>query len=149
MSDHTVTVEWHHAPHAAKPSTYDRNHMADYGHGLNVPVSAASAYLGDPTKADPEQLLVNAVSSCHMLFFLVLAEGQGYTVESYSDTAVGHVEKAADGSFWVSRIELSPKPVFTGEKRPDAAMLERLHHRAHKGCFIANSIKSAVSIRHQ
>ncbi|MNI87989.1 OsmC-like protein [compost metagenome] len=102
--------------------------------------------MGSPEKADPEQLLVSALASCHMLYFLAICEGQGYVVSSYSDSAKGFVNKRAEGGFWVSQIVLRPKVEFSSAKQPDRQTLERLHHRAHKGCFIANSIKTAVAI---
>lgn len=146
MSEHSVRLEWTATPHAEKPETYSRDHLARYSSSTSVPVSAATAYLGNSELADPEQLLVNALASCHMLFFLAICEGSGYTVGSYEDNAVGKVSKGPDGAFWVSEITLRPKATFSSQKQPDRAMLERLHHRAHKGCFIANSIKTPVSI---
>lgn len=146
MSEHHITIDWARRPHPARAETYCRDHSADYGEGLSVPVSAAVGYLGNPALADPEQLLVNAVASCHMLFFLAIAEAQGYVVDSYRDNATGTVEKTEGGSFWVSRIDLRPAAVFSGAKQPDEAALNRLHHRAHKGCFVANSVRSQVSV---
>jgi organic hydroperoxide reductase OsmC/OhrA len=114
---------------------------------VKIMASAAVDYLGSSEKADPEQLLVSALASCHMLYFLALAEGQGYVVSTYTDNAVGVVDKRDEGGFWVSEITLNPKVQFSSDKQPDARTLERLHHRAHKGCFIANSIKTKVSVR--
>ena len=114
---------------------------------MKIPASAAVEYLGAAEKADPEQLLVSALASCHMLYFLALAEGQGYVVSTYTDNAVGVVSKRDEGGFWVSEIILNPQVGFSSEKQPDAQALERLHHRAHKGCFIANSIQTKVSVR--
>lgn len=146
MSEHAVHIEWKATPHAEQAGTYSRDHLARYSAGVSVPVSAATAYLGNGELADPEQLLVNALASCHMLYFLALCEGSGYTVSAYEDTAVGTVSKGPDGAFWVSEITLRPKATFSAQKKPDRSALERLHHRAHKGCFIANSIRTPVTI---
>lgn len=146
MSEHSVRLEWKATPHAEQSGTYSRDHLARYSSGVSVPVSAAVGYLGNSELADPEQLLVNALASCHMLYFLAICEGSGYTVNTYEDTAVGKVSKGPDGAFWVSEIRLHPKATFSSQKQPDRNALERLHHRAHKGCFIANSIKTPVSI---
>ncbi|MBL8582459.1 MAG: OsmC family protein [Rhizobiaceae bacterium] len=146
MSVHKVSIAWQRSAHTDRPDTYAREHIADYGSGLTLPVTAGAAYLGDPSKADPEQLLVNAVASCHMLFFLALAEGSGYVVESYADDATGTVAKSDSGGFWVSRIELRPEARFSGAKLPDAKAIERLHDRAHKGCFVGNSLKSEIIV---
>ncbi|MEB2500104.1 MULTISPECIES: OsmC family protein [Burkholderia cepacia complex] len=146
MSEHGVRLEWTIEQHHEREETYSRDHRAIISPTVTIPVSAAPGYLGNERLADPEQLLVNALASCHMLYFLALCEGSGYAVASYSDDAVGKVEKSADGFHWVSEIVLRPRVTFASEKQPNQAQLERLHHRAHKGCFIANSIKSKVEI---
>lgn len=146
MSEHSIRLEWKAGPHAEQPATYSRDHKATYSTEVSVAVSAAPAYLGNGALADPEQLLVNALASCHMLYFLAICEGNGYAVSSYEDEAVGKVSKGPDGAFWVSDITLHPKASFSSQKHPDRETLSRLHHRAHKGCFIANSIKTQVSI---
>ncbi|CAN7685342.1 OsmC family protein [Pararhizobium sp. LjRoot235] len=146
MSEHAIRLEWKSEPHAQQPATYSRDHTATYSSQVSVDVSAAPAYLGNSNLADPEQLLVNALASCHMLYFLAICEGSGYAVTSYVDDAVGKVAKNPDGTFWVSEITLHPKASFGPQKQPDRETLSRLHHKAHKGCFIANSIKTHVSI---
>lgn len=146
MSDHVVRILWEVSPHSKQPKTYSRDHKATISPTVTIPVSAAAEYLGTEALADPEQLLVNALASCHMLYFLAICEGSGYAVSAYADEAVGKVSKGQDGSMWVSDIVLRPKATFTGDKQPDRDNLRRLHDRAHKGCFIANSIKCHVSI---
>jgi organic hydroperoxide reductase OsmC/OhrA len=95
---------------------------------------------------DPEAALVAALSSCHMLTFLALAANKGFVVESYEDAAVGHLEKNAQGKFAVTRVDLHPKIAFGGAKQPAAADLEWLHDKAHKECFIANSVLTDVHV---
>ncbi len=146
MSEHAVRIEWQATNHATKAGTYSRDHVAVISPEVRIPVSAAADYLGSAGLADPEQLLVNALASCHMLYFLAICEGSGYEVLSYEDNAVGTVSKGSDGAFSVSSIVLNPKAVFSEKKQPNRAALERMHDRAHAGCFIANSIKSNVTI---
>jgi organic hydroperoxide reductase OsmC/OhrA len=81
-----------------------------------------------------------------MLTFLAIAEFQGYRVDQYEDDAVAYLEKAEGGGMAVTRIDLSPKVIFGGEKTPDAAAVSRLHSGAHKNCFITNSIKAKVTV---
>jgi peroxiredoxin-like protein len=145
MSEHKAKIEWKAAPHASKAGTYSRDHVGTMS-TATVNVSAAPEYMGNDAFADPEQLLVNAVASCHMLYFLALCEGSGFAVSSYIDEAVGTVSKSPENTFWVSEIDLNPKVEFSSAKQPTADNLHRLHERAHKGCFIANSIKSKVNI---
>jgi organic hydroperoxide reductase OsmC/OhrA len=146
MSEHAIQVRWCRSPHATSPGTYCRDHVAEYSDVTRIHVSAAADFLGTAALADPEQLLANALASCHLLYFLALCEGSGYTVESYEDHAIAVVEKLPEGGMGVTRITLRPRAVFSGDKQPSATALHRLHERAHKGCFIANSIKSTVEI---
>lgn len=146
MSEHFAKVLWVAAGHKENPDTYSRDLVVEFSDQVKVAASAASDYLGSAEKADPEQLLVSALASCHMLYFLAICEGQGYVVSRYSDNAKGIVSKREEGGFWVSEIILKPEVEFSSEKQPDPKALERLHHRAHKGCFIANSIKTAVKV---
>lgn len=95
---------------------------------------------------DPEEAYVASVASCHMLTFLWLAGRQGFQVDSYRDEAVGTMTKNERGVPWVSRITLRPTIEWSGAKAPTPADLERLHHDAHDGCFIANSIKTEVVV---
>jgi len=81
-----------------------------------------------------------------MLTFLALAANKGFVVESYEDPAVGHVEKNAAGKLAVTRVELHPKIAFGGAKQPTPADLEWLHDKAHKECFIANSVTTDVRV---
>jgi organic hydroperoxide reductase OsmC/OhrA len=146
MSQHVVRLEWNAAEHPSQPGTYNRNHRAIISPQVSIPVSAAAEFLGDNALADPEQLLVSAVASCHMLYFLAICEGSGYSVEHYEDDALGEVSKAPEGFQWVSSIKLRPRASFGAQKQPNPETLARLHQRAHRGCFIANSIKSSVSV---
>lgn len=147
MSVHQAAIEWQRAPNAADAQTYSRNHHALLNGGQTVKVSAGVDFKGDADCADPEQLLLSALGSCHMLTFLAIAEIQGYTVEHYRDTPVGHLEKNAQGRMAITRIELSPAVRFSGDKQPDEAALAKLHASAHRNCFIANTISAAVTVQ--
>jgi organic hydroperoxide reductase OsmC/OhrA len=93
---------------------------------------------------DPEEAFVAALSSCHMLVFLSIAAKRRYVVDSYVDAAEGELTKEDNGKEWVSRVMLNPKIVFSGDKQPSFAQLEKMHHMAHQNCFIANSVKTEV-----
>ncbi|MCW8907441.1 MAG: OsmC family protein [Sedimenticola sp.] len=147
MSVHKAELLWQRREHVSEPSTYSRNHTVNLNGGQIVNVSASVEYKGDEEMADPEQLLISSLSSCHMLFFLAIAEMKGYTVESYTDTPVGYLEKVPGGGVAVTRIELAPQVVFGGDKAIDQQTLARIHNSAHKSCFIRNSIKAEVTIR--
>jgi organic hydroperoxide reductase OsmC/OhrA len=82
-----------------------------------------------------------------MLTFLFLASRQGFLVERYEDDAVGVMRKNERGAIWVSAVTLNPRIVYGGERRPEPADEERLHHLAHEQCFIANSVKTEITVK--
>jgi organic hydroperoxide reductase OsmC/OhrA len=95
---------------------------------------------------DPEEMLVAALSSCHMLSFLHLARLAGFTVIAYRDHAEGALEDIAPGRQAVTRVALNPEVEWSGSA-PDKEKLDRLHHEAHQVCFIANSVKTEITWR--
>ena len=80
------------------------------------------------------------------LTLLALASNKGFVVDDYADNAVGHVEKNANGKLAVTRVDLHPKIVFSGVKTPTQADLDWLHDKAHRECFIANSVTTEVHV---
>ena len=94
---------------------------------------------------DPEEALVAAASSCHMLSFLWVAANKGFAIDSYEDDAVGEMTET-DGKQWISKITLDPKIEWSGDTLPTADEIAEMHHAAHEVCYIANSIKSEVVI---
>jgi len=145
MSEHKATIKWSRGGKDFTYKAYSRDHVW-HVNGNDVPASATPAYLGNPNRVDPEAALVAALSSCHMLTFLALASNKGFVVESYEDAAVGHLEKNATGRMAVTRVELRPKIAFGGDKTPTQADLDWLHDKAHKECFIANSVTTEVHV---
>lgn len=129
---------------------YSRGHEWSFDGGIKVPASASPLAVRAPFSVaeaiDPEEALVAAAASCHMLMFLFLAAKQGYVVESYADSAFGVMGKNPQGKMAITRITLRPEIKFSGEKLPDREELAALHHKAHDECIIANSVKSEVSI---
>jgi organic hydroperoxide reductase OsmC/OhrA len=95
---------------------------------------------------DPEEALVAALSSCHMLWFLHLAQQAGFCVDDYTDAAVGVMGKNPAGKLALLRTTLRPRIRCSGAKLPTPAQLNHLHHRAHEECFIANSVTTEILI---
>ena len=145
MSEHRAQLNWQRKAHPEDSSTFCRNHTLVLNGEQTINASSAAGFMGDAQCSDPEQMLVAAVSSCHMLTFLAIADIKGFKVERYQDNAVGFLTKAERGKV-VSRIELHPSITFSGDKQPTEAELDRLHDGAHKNCFIANSIKAEVEV---
>jgi organic hydroperoxide reductase OsmC/OhrA len=146
MSEHKAKIVWVRNGADFSYKTYPRDHVWRFDNGVEVAGSAAAAYLGNPQRVDPESAFVAALSSCHMLTFLALASNKGFIVDSYEDAAVGHLEKNASGKLAVTRVELHPKIVYSGAKQPNNSDLEWLHDKAHRECFIANSVTTEVKV---
>jgi organic hydroperoxide reductase OsmC/OhrA len=145
MSEHKAAIRWSRDGRDFTYKTYSRDHLW-IANGNEIPASATPAYLGNPGRVDPEAALVAALSSCHMLTFLALAANKGFVVERYEDDAVGRLEKNAQGKMAITRVDLHPKITFGGAKQPAAADLEWLHDKAHRECFIANSVTTEVRV---
>jgi len=112
----------------------------------SLAASAAVEYRGNPKLVNPEEALVGALSSCHMLTFLAFCAKKKLVVDSYHDEAVGQLEKGADGKLSVTRVTLKPRVTFGAGTQVDAAELRSIHDFAHANCFIANSVKTAVTV---
>ena len=105
--------------------------------------SSDPAFRGDPAKHNPEDLLLAAVSSCHMLWFLHLAADNGIVVTSYTDHATGVLNLESDGSGRFISIELKPDVAVLDESM--VARCGELHVLANRYCFIANSLNFPVT----
>ena len=146
MSEHKATIVWARNGADFGYKTYPRDHAWRFDNGIEIPGSAAPAYLGNPDRVDPEGAFVAALARCHMLTFLALASNRGFVVDSYEDGAVGHLGKNANGKMAVIRVDLHPQITFSGAKLPAQTDLDWLHDKAHKECFIANSVNTEVHV---
>lgn len=143
-------LEWQRQGQAFLDQKYSRAHDWIFDGGLRVPASSSPLSVPLPMSnaenIDPEEALVAATSSCHMLFFLSIAAKRGHTVESYSDHAVGLLGKNAEGKLAMTSITLRPRIVFAGTAWPSEDELAAIHHEAHDKCYIANSLKAEVVV---
>ena len=148
MSEHLASIEWRREGQTFSDNQYARAHDWRFDGGAVVRGSSAPTSvptpMSDPAAVDPEEALVAAVSSCHMLFFLSFAAKRGFVIDSYTDRASGIMEKNAEGKIAMTRITLRPHIVFGGERRPTQEEIDRMHHDSHEQCFIANSLKSEI-----
>ena len=148
MSEHTATVHWQRDAQAFTDKRYSRCHEWRFDGGAVVPGSSSPHVVrvpfSDPTAVDPEEAFVASLSSCHMLWFLDLAYRAGWVVDDYQDDATGTMARNAAGQLAMTVVTLRPAVIFTGDRRPEAAEVDRLHHQAHAECFIANSVKTEL-----
>jgi organic hydroperoxide reductase OsmC/OhrA len=146
MSEHRIMLQWRRNTPEFELRTYSRDHDVTFKNGRTLGMSSAPAYRGNPDAVDPEEMLVASLSSCHMLTFLAIAAAGGVIVDAYEDQAIGHLEKNSDGKLAITRVTLRPKITFPQGKVPHSKALMEMHQRAHEDCFIANSVKSEVTI---
>ena len=146
MSEHKITLVWKLETAEFTYPKYNRDHLWKFDGGAEVRASAAPAYVGNPANVDPEEAFVASLSSCHMLTFLAVACKKRFVVESYTDEAVGHLEKNAAGKLAMTRVELRPKIIFAGTAIPGPEELHEMHEFAHRECFIANSVNTVVTV---
>jgi organic hydroperoxide reductase OsmC/OhrA len=148
MTASTATVSWELKAEDDFPAGhYSRAHTIAFDGGARLTASASPEVVprwADPAGADPEEMLLASLASCHMLWFLDLARRDGWVVERYTDTVIGHMGQV-DGHTALATATLRPLATFAGPA-PDADKLASLHHHAHALCFIANSLKTDISI---
>jgi organic hydroperoxide reductase OsmC/OhrA len=146
MSEHLATIDWARGDAPFEYASYTRDHTWAFDGGATCRASAAPAFKGNPELVDPEEALVAALSSCHMLTFLALAAKHKHVVESYHDEAVGAMAKDDGGGMSIQRVTLRPAIVFAPGTAPEADALAALHDKAHEMCFIARSVKCDVVV---
>ena len=146
MSEHKVTLKWERGGAEFSYQKYPRDHTWSFDGGHTMTATAAPAYLGNPAHVDPEEAFVASLSSCHMLTFLAIACKQRFVINSYEDETVGHLEKNADGKLAITRVELRPKITWGGDRKPSVEELDKMHHAAHENCFVANSVRTVVTV---
>ncbi|MFF4618422.1 OsmC family protein [Nonomuraea jabiensis] len=122
---------------------YGREHELTAEGPPAITGSSDPAFRGDPTRWNPEQLLVGALSQCHMLSYLHKCAVAGVIVTEYVDNAVGTMAETADGGHFTEAV-LRPSITVTSPDMVDAAT--ELHEDAHKACFIASSVKFPVRV---
>ena len=147
---HKATIAWKRGEGDFAKGRYSRGHVWRFDGGIEVPASASPAVVPPPysveTAIDPEEAFVASLSSCHMLTFIDIARRAGFVTESYDDTAEGEMVKGENGQWWISKVTLKPRIVFSGGKRPSEAELADFHHKSHDACFISNSVRTEVVV---
>lgn len=146
MSELSIQLHWHRTTPELKPGAYSAEHTVIYTNSYDVQVDAAPDWGGDPANTNPEQALASALSSCHMMTFLALAAKAGWPVASYHDHAVAQLGKNARGQMSVTRIDLHPVVRFDTSFQVSEAEMDQMQDRAHRYCFIANTLADSVEI---
>lgn len=149
MAKFTAEIAWHRNEANFTDRRYSRAHVWRFDGGLEVPASASPHVVPLPysvaENVDPEEAYIAALSSCHMLFFLDFASRRNIVVDEYIDVACG-IMAQRDGKTVITQVELRPKVTYSGDA-PTAELEADIHHAAHDACFLANSVKTEISIK--
>ena len=150
MHVYTASVAWERGDAEFTDNRYSRRHAWRFDGGAEVPGSSSPQSLpppySDPSAVDPEEALVASISSCHMLWFLALAAKKGFRVDRYEDDAEGVMEKNEEGRLAITRATLRPRIAFAAAASPTPEQLDALHHEAHERCYIANSVRTRITV---
>lgn len=142
--DYKLTVKWtgNKGTGTRTYTGYERSHSISIEGKPDILGSSDPVFRGDKTKYNPEEFLVAALSSCHMLAYLHLCSDAGIVVVDYTDDAKGTMIETENGSGHFTEVTLNPVVIID-----DSSMIDRantLHEEANKVCFIANSCNFPV-----
>jgi len=121
---------------------YERSHQIIIENKSDILGSSDTAFRGDKTKHNPEDLLVSSLSACHMLWYLHLCSEAGVIVLDYTDNATGVMIETSNGGGQFTEVILNPIVIVTENSMIDKA--NELHKKANELCFIANSVNFPV-----
>ena len=143
MHDYAARIVWTGAVRGGTTDyeAYSREHRVEIDGKPPLEASADPLFRGDKTRHNPEDLLLAALSGCHMLWYLHLATEAGVVVTGYEDSATGRMQLERRGGQFVE-VVLHPEVTITADSDPATA--ERLHDDAHAACFIARSMNFPV-----
>lgn len=143
---YTVTTTWtgNRGTGTSSVRDYDRAHDLGFPGKPTIAGSSDPSFRGDPTRYNPEELLVASLAACHMLWFLSECARAKIVVTAYVDAAEGEMVEDADGGGRFRRVVL--RPMVTLDPGADVAAARHAHHTAHERCFIANSVNFPVEV---
>lgn len=149
MSDKThhyaVNVTWtgNEGTGTSSYRNYSRAHVISAPGKASIDGSSDPSFRGDPTRWNPEELLIASLAACHKLWYLGLCAGAGISVVAYEDNVEGSMVEESNGAGQFTSVQL--RPTVTLAPGSDLAKAEALHHEAHEMCFIARSVNFPVS----
>lgn len=146
MKQHTyhATITWigNQGTGTAGYKDYSRDHIISATGKKDIEGSSDPSFRGDASRYSPEDLLLDSISACHMLWYLHLCAVNGVVVTAYVDRATGIMAEEKDGSGRFTEVMLNPKVTVQHESMIVKANV--LHHEANKLCFIARSVNFPV-----
>jgi organic hydroperoxide reductase OsmC/OhrA len=139
-----LTAVWHgnKGTGTSKVSAYERSHTITIGNKPELHLTTDNAFYGDKSKLNPEDLLVSALASCHLMSYLYLCAMEGVVVTAYEDHTTGTMIELEEGGGSFREVTLNPVVTVANESMVEKAI--ELHHEANKICYIANSMNFEV-----
>jgi organic hydroperoxide reductase OsmC/OhrA len=146
MSELSITLKWNRSESELIAGKFSNSHHVVFNENYNLKVDAAPDWGGNPNNTNPEQALAASLSSCHMMTFLALAAKAGWPVSSFKDHAVAHLGKNPKGRMSVTQIDLHPVVEFDDGFEVTEDKLADMQDRAHRYCFVANTLADNVKV---
>ena len=146
MSKITIDLLWELGKGEMTPGNYSNEHEIIFTPKNKITGDSAPDWRGNELNSNPEQTLAASLSSCHMMTFLALAAKMKWPVISYKDKAIATLGKNSKGQMSVTKLELNPRVEFSNKFNVDANEMKKVQDRAHRYCFIANSLSDEVKV---
>ena len=147
MSKISIDLLWKIGKGMMTPGNYSNEHEIIFTTNNKIIGDSAPDWKGSELNTNPEQTLAASLSSCHMMTFLALAAKMKWPVKTYKDTAVAKLGKNLKGLISVTEIELNPKVEFSNDFSVDILKMKEVQDRAHRYCFISNSLSKDVKVK--
>jgi organic hydroperoxide reductase OsmC/OhrA len=146
MPNISISLIWKLNKGIMIPGKYSNQHEIIFTPKIKIIADSAPDWKGNELNANPEQTLAASISSCHMMTFLALAAKMNWPVKEYKDNAIATLGKNKKGEMSVIKIELNPKVEFSDGFSVDINEMAKIQDRAHRYCFIANSLSDNVKV---
>ena len=146
MTKISIDLTWKLTDGVLLPGKYSNKHQIEFNDEIVINGDAAPDWNGSKENSNPEQALAAALSSCHMMTFLALAAKMKWPVVSYYDKASAFLGKNSKGKMCVNKIELNPKIIFDNNFSVTNEEMIKMQDRAHRYCFVANSLSDEVEV---
>ena len=147
MSKISIDLIWKLEKGDMSPGNYSNQHEITFTPNTKILADSAPDWRGNKLNTNPEQTLAASLSSCHMMTFLALAAKMKWPVKTYKDTAIATLGKNFKGLISVTEIELNPKVEFSNGFSVDISKMKEVQDRAHRYCFISNSLSNEVKVK--
>ena len=146
MAKISINLRWSLNGGELSTGKYSNKHQIEFTDEIIINGDAAPDWNGNKQNSNPEQALAAALSSCHMMTFLALAAKMNWPVSEYTDNAIATLGKNSKGKMSVIQLELNPKVSFSDKFTIDPDEIKKVQDRAHRYCFIANSLSDEVKV---